>query len=147
MTMIFKYKLNAPKTFPFELVQNILTYEGEHELVNGEIVRRVRKLTSIDKRFSSLYRIETPFCYSLYDKDWCVYVKLLFKIDQDGDLYYHLQNNISSDGKIEKNIDILWEYRRSYDSFRLESHMIVNDSPVVCIKPSGREEYNDYQYY
>jgi hypothetical protein len=148
MTSVIKrYIITAPKMFPFELVQNILIFEGEHELVKGEVVRRVRKIAKDDNRFTIIGRLEMPFSYSLYNKEWCIYVKLLFKMDHDGDLYYHLQNNISNDGRIEKYVDILWEYRRSYDSVRIESHKIINDEPVLCVKPSGREDYTEYQYY
>ena len=149
--IIMKYNVTAPSSFPFELVNNILSYEGEHELVKGEIIRRVRKIPSCDNRFNTIVRI--PQCYGYHMKnsernEYVIGITLPIGEEIDGDLYYHLEKIIDNleygENTTILNVDVSWDYRRSYDVIIMEHHKIFNNDVVRCIKPSTR---NEYEYY
>jgi len=137
--------------FPFELVDNILSYEGEHELAKGEIIRRVRKIPDSDYRFNTIEQIQPWYGYHIYNSEQnehVISVSLHIGKDDDGDVYYNLRKiiNIDKCGVVNTflNVNVQWEYRRTYDIIQIEHNRIINNDEVVCIKPSTRDEYEYY---
>jgi hypothetical protein len=148
---MFAFNINAPKMFPFELVDNILSYEGEHELVNGDVIRRVRKIHRSDSRFNIIEQIKPWYGYCVKNSErneYVISISLPIGAESDGYVYYDLEKIIDN-FEYEKNITILnvkvsWEYRRAYDVMKIEHHKIIDNNDVICIRPSTRDEYEYY---
>jgi hypothetical protein len=150
--MTASYQVKAPTVFPCELINKVLSYEGEHEMLNGELVRRVRKLSKDDERFNIVQKIQPWYGYHILNSEvneYVISVSLCIGEEDDGDLYYNLRKIIKNDEyglqwntHLDVNVD--WEYRRVYDIIKIEQNRIINNDEVMCIKPSTRD---DYYYY
>lgn len=152
MNAIIKYNVKAPKTFPFELIDNVLSYEGEHEIVKGEVIRRVRKIPRNDERLNMVEQIQPWYGYHILNSEvneYVISVSLHIGEEDDGDVYYNLRKIVKNDEYglqwetlLDVNVD--WEYRRVYDIIKIEQNRIINNDEVMCIKPSTRDEYEYY---
>jgi hypothetical protein len=152
MSAIIRYNMKASRTLPLELVNNILSYGGEHEIVKGEVVRRVRKIPSNDNRFNTIEQIQPWYGYHILNSEvneYVISVSLHIGEEDDGNVYYNLRKIVKNDEYgvqwdtlLDVNVD--WEYRRVYDIIKIEQNRIINNNEVVCIKPSTRDEYEYY---
>jgi hypothetical protein len=143
--------MNAPRYFPLELVNDILSYGGEHEIVNGQVIRRVRKIPDSDYRFNTIEQIQPWYGYHIYNSEQnehVISVSLHIGEDDNGDVYYNLRKTINIDKYgLENtflNVNVQWEYRRAYDIIQIEQNRIINNNEIVCVKQSTRDEYEYY---
>ena len=138
---MFAFNVTTPNVLPLELLTKVLSYEGEHEIVNGELIRKVRKIAKDDRRFNIVEQIQRSYLdfeWGSYD-DKCnayvLHVGLYIKKEGDNKTLYDLRKKIEIDKNGVRNIvfDIYllmegcgWDG----DDETIEMHTILNDQLI-----------------